>query len=49
MSENIEAPDTVTIDPIETVTVEASRLVDWGRLALVAAIWLGILSALERR
>lgn len=42
------APDRITVDPIETVTVEASRLMDWPRFILAAALFLAVLQVLDR-
>lgn len=42
------APDIIKVDPLETVTVEASRLVDWPRFLLTAALFLAVLGFLDR-
>lgn len=39
--------DTVGISPIETVTVEASHLMDWPRFILTAAIFLAVVRMLK--
>lgn len=41
------APDIIKVDPLETVTVEASRLVDWPRFLLTAAIFIAVLRVLD--
>lgn len=41
------SPDTIHISPIETVTVEASPLMDWPKFLLIAALAFGLWSLLE--
>lgn len=47
MTTGIEAPDTISVSPIETVTVEASHLMDWPRFLLTTAIFLAVVRMLK--
>lgn len=35
-------------NPIETVTVEATRLVDWPKFLLYTSLWVALLAVLDR-